>query len=234
MKKTISVLGCVLLAFVIFVPLGTVACFYCGWKFELTSAAGFYLAGAILALGVLILSLLAHPVHSVPVTCIYAVTALLSIVGLLFAGFYCAKTPLGVVFAALTAFCCIGLAIMHAASRAFRITSIVISVGLMVPVSYLTFIMALFGNIGCRTVVQTAMSPDGAYCAELIDDDQGACGGNTEVEVKKTSYFDGMFFRVTEPPRTVYHGQWGEFKDMTIRWKDDRCLLINEKEYPIE
>ena len=233
MKKTISILGCVLLAFVAFVPLSKLCFLFSDRVLELTCAPGFYLVGAVLALGLLILVVRYGP--SSRLACVlFAATALLSIAGLLFAGVYYSKTPLAVVFAALTVFCCIGLAITHAASRAFRITGIVLSVGLMVPVSFLTFLMVLFGNIGCRTVVQTAMSPDGAYCAELIDDDQGACGGNTEVEVKKTSYFDGLFFRVTEPARTVYFGQWGEFKDMTIRWKDDRCLLINEKEYPIE
>ena len=104
----------------------------------------------------------------------------------------------------------------------------------MIPAAYMTFLILLFGNIGCTTVVQSAVSPDGAYYAELIDDDQGALGGNTEVLVRDNWCFDGLFFNVTEQFSVIYHGKWGEFKDMTIRWKDDRCLLINEKEYPIE
>jgi hypothetical protein len=234
MKKAISVLGCVLLAFVVFVPLGTIVCLRCGWVLELTSAAAFYLAGTVLALAALILSLRANPVDSVPIAWIYAVTALLSIVGLLFAAVLYCDTPLAVVFAMLTTLCCIGLAIMHVPSRTLRIIGIVLSMVLMIPAAYMTFLMLLFGNIGCRTVIQTATSPNGAYYAELIDDDQGALGGNTEVLVRDNWCFDGLFFNVTEQSRVIYHGKWGEFKDMAIRWKDDRCLLINEKEYPIE
>ena len=234
MKKAISVLGCVLLAFVVFVPLGTIVCLRCGWVFELTNAAAFYLTGAVLVLAVLILSLLADTVDSVPIAWIYAVTALLSIVGLLFAAVLYSDTPLAVVFAALIPLGCIGLAILHVPSRTGRIIGIVLSATLMIPVVCLTFLTLLFGNIGRRTVVQSVSSPDGAYYAELIDDDQGALGGSTVVQVRDSRCFDGWCFTVTDRFRVIYHGEWGEFKYMTICWKDNRCLLINDKEYPIE
>lgn len=33
---------------------------------------------------------------------------------------------------------------------------------------------------------------------------------------------------------TMYKGEWGEFETMVIRWKDNRTLLINGKEYPVD
>ena len=35
-------------------------------------------------------------------------------------------------------------------------------------------------------------------------------------------------------PQTVYIGEWGEFKNMRIYWKNDECLVINSMEYEID
>lgn len=88
------------------------------------------------------------------------------------------------------------------------------------------FIKLAFGPMWNNTVVDTVHSPENTYYAEVIDSSQGAMGGNTFVDVHKT---EGK-----GSPQRVYSGDWGEYEDMEIYWKDDTCLVINGVEYEIE
>lgn len=94
------------------------------------------------------------------------------------------------------------------------------------------FFACFLGNIGETRVVETVWSPDGRHYAELVDDDQGALGGNTIVNVYPRGKLDLGLIRFCRRARNVYWGNWGEFNDMTIEWKDNDTLLINGKEYP--
>ena len=80
--------------------------------------------------------------------------------------------------------------------------------------------------------MNTSVQNDGRHYAELIDDDQGALGGNTIVNVYPRGKLDLGLIRFCRRARNVYWGDWGEFNDMTIEWKDNDTLLINGKEYP--
>lgn len=77
-----------------------------------------------------------------------------------------------------------------------------------------------------NTVIQTLPSPDGTYEARVIDNDQGALGRDTVVEVQKIG-------SLTKAKR-VYLGEWGEFETMEIYWKSECCLVINGKEYRVD
>ncbi len=95
--------------------------------------------------------------------------------------------------------------------------------------------MALtFGNIGQNTVVKTVSSPSGKYYAQVIDSDQGALGGDTHVDVYQECGINALLFRIEKNPRRVYFGDWGEYENMKIYWKDDNCLVINSVEYEME
>ena len=83
-------------------------------------------------------------------------------------------------------------------------------------------------------MVKTVESPAGAYCAQVIDSDQGAMGGNTHVEVTEKSRLDLILFRIEKEPERVYSGEYGEYETMEIYWKDDACLVINGVEYEME
>ena len=100
---------------------------------------------------------------------------------------------------------------------------------ILVPmICFAVFMIALFGSIGEDTVIQTLPSPDGNRYAEVIDCDHGALGGDTVVRVyKSNTLFKGR-------SEIVYRGEWREYEDMEIFWKDDDTLVINDVEYAIE
>lgn len=95
------------------------------------------------------------------------------------------------------------------------------------------FIALTFGNFAQDTLVKSIESPNGVYYAEVIDNDQGALGGNTYVDVYE-NVVDAMIFKVSKKPQRVYHGKWGEFENMKIYWNDENCLVINSVKHTIE
>ncbi|MCH5251735.1 MAG: hypothetical protein J1F22_02065 [Lachnospiraceae bacterium] len=98
------------------------------------------------------------------------------------------------------------------------------------------FFVFLFGDFGKTTVVKQLASPEGKYLAMVIDDDQGALGGSTLVEIAgtdKMGTFYSPFGKFEKEARgnLIYEGEWGEFEDMEIYWEDEECLIINGKKY---
>ena len=105
---------------------------------------------------------------------------------------------------------------------------------MLLPIGFLSFIALAFGDLGENIVVQTVESPNGTYYAEVINSDQGALGGDTLVDVTENKKFDALIFTISKKSKRVYHGEWGEFEDMEIYWKNENCLVINSVEYMIE
>ena len=133
-------------------------------------------------------------------------------------------------FLLATLFCCGILNFQARSSRALRSVSLSLAGILAVPLLIIGLAAGLFGGIGENTVVQRLPSPDGSRCAELIDNDQGGLGGSTFVEICPQGLTGEFGVRVA---RRIYEGNWGEFRDMELSWKDESCLEINGKEYPI-
>ncbi|MCR5809148.1 MAG: DUF5412 domain-containing protein [Clostridiales bacterium] len=98
----------------------------------------------------------------------------------------------------------------------------------------LSFFGILLGSFGKTEVVRTEPSPNGRYIAEIIDDDQGALGGNTFVNVRRNINVDLGIVKLSGKLKNVWNGGYGEFNDMTLEWKDDETLLINGREYTIK
>ena len=101
---------------------------------------------------------------------------------------------------------------------------------LLIPVIGLLGLLTLFSlfPIGQTTVVQTLPSPEGTHYAELIDDDQGALGGATVVNVYTPSAkIDLFFLQISKDPQQVYYGDWGKFENMKLEWESETVLLIN-------
>jgi hypothetical protein len=137
--------------------------------------------------------------------------------------------PIIVHFILATTFNC-GILIFEARrSRALRSVSLSLAGVLAVPLALLAIFTVLF-NVGEETVVRRLPSPDGSSYAEIIDDDQGALGGCTLVEVCPRGLSGEFGVRVA---KQIYFGRWGEFKDMELSWKDESCLEINGRAYPI-
>ena len=113
---------------------------------------------------------------------------------------------------------------------------IIISLSSAASFLFVTFFSVLFmfmGSIGASTVLDTIQSPDGVYYADIIDVDQGAFGGNTVVEVSKKRKADILIFRFEEKGKQMYIGEWNEYDDMEIFWKQNDCLVINSEEYTV-
>lgn len=114
-----------------------------------------------------------------------------------------------------------------------KITALVLSGLMVLPIAFLLLVNAVFGNLGINTVVRTIDSPDGSHYAQVIDSDHGAMGGNTLVEVCEKPVVDTPLLRIQKEPTRVYTGDWGEYETMQIYWIDDHCLVINSVEYAI-
>lgn len=147
--------------------------------------------------------------------------------------FYLSKSNLSceTVCVLLAVFCIIAIIIRIAKGRKAKIIT---SISCVVSFLVVTFFMIFFlfmGSIGASTVLDTIQSPDGVYYADVIDVDQGAFGGNTVVEVSKKRKSDILIFCFEEKGKQIYIGEWNEYDDMEIYWKDDSCLVINSKEY---
>lgn len=95
-------------------------------------------------------------------------------------------------------------------------------------------IVSVFGSLSHNTVVSLIVSPQGTYTAEIIDNDQGALGGNTFVEIKNN--METLPFLVGEfskPSVRIYAGEWNEFETMQLYWQDENTIVIQGRTYNI-
>lgn len=109
----------------------------------------------------------------------------------------------------------------------WKILCMILSALLTLGMSMILPIWLFAVSIGRNTVVMELDSPDGRYTAIVTDSDQGALGGDTLVDVrdndKTVDILIGKFFS----HQRVYHGDWGEWQDMTLSWQDGDTLVIN-------
>ncbi len=235
MKKCATVLNCVLLFFVFLLPVGKIICACFGYNFELVSNFVYVVLIAVLSVAAVIVNLIAKTALSNKFLCVlFAISITFFILGCFYFLFEI-KTKLFVGFVLTATCCCIFLAAKFGKPLALKIVSIVLSAIMIINLVFFGFIGFIFGNIGVNTVVKSVDSPSGRYCAEVIDSDQGALGGDTVVKVSSNrDLINVYFFRVYKQPETVYIGEWLEYKGMTVYWQDDNCLVINSREYQID
>jgi len=82
-----------------------------------------------------------------------------------------------------------------------------------------------FFNLSSDTVVKSEISPNAVYLAEIIDNDQGALGGATIVNVtRRNRNINILIGELKKDPQMIYYGRWGEFENMTLRWETDKIL----------
>lgn len=234
MKKAISILVCLLFALTILYPAGVIITDCLGYRFELISILGFSITIAILSISLVIFDLVyKNTLESKAIQILLAIITPLSLINAVFYIFECPH--IWVIASAFSSVgCCCFLAIKHGKPLSLKIVALVLSALMVLPIGFIGFIALIFGNIGQNTVVQTVESPNGEYYAQVIDSDQGALGGDALVDVYKKSGINAILFKIEKKPQRVYFGEWGEFENMQIHWKDDRCLVINSVEYEIE
>lgn len=234
MKKVTSFLSCILFVLTILYPVGVIltACF--GYRFILANISGYCITIAILFVCTVFLDPIHKRTHeNETMANLYAVITLLTLISAFFYIFECRQ--LGVLISSLvSAGCCCYLTVKYGKPLKLKITALVLSGLMVLPLCFFGFMSLTFGNIGHNTVVQTIESPNGTYYAQVIDSDQGALGGDTIVNVCKTSRLNAIVFKIEKKPKTIYRGEWGEFKTMQIHWEDENCLVIDSIEYKIQ
>lgn len=104
---------------------------------------------------------------------------------------------------------------------------------LIIAYVYLCGLCLIFGQIGSQGIVQEVTSPDGQKTAQLIDDNQGALGGNTFVYVRYRDILSLVFGGLRPDSQLIYRGRWGEFEGMSLSWQDDNTLLINDTTFSL-
>ena len=223
---------CLLFSLTILYPAGVIitACF--GYSFELISVSAFAIAIAALSVCIVIL-VFKNQLESRTVQILLAIITPLSLINAVFYIFECPQIWV-TTSVLLSAGCCCYLTVKHGKPLALKIIALVLSALMILPICLFSFIGLIFGNIGQNTVVQTVESPSGKYYAQVIDSDQGALGGDTLVDVYQDCGINALVFRIEKKPQRVYFGEWGEFNNMQIHWKNDNCLVINSVEYEIK
>lgn len=98
-----------------------------------------------------------------------------------------------------------------------------------VPI-YCLFQFVIF-NLSVDTVVQKSVSPQGNYVAEVIENSQGALGGETYVTVRGAKSLHFLLFTVHPEANCVYQGDYGEAEVLDLQWNGEEILLIDGQPY---
>lgn len=231
MKKVKSGLTWLLIALTVLYPAGRLIASCFGYTFKLVSISAFAIAIAVLSIGVVFVLKKSFEIRAIQVP-----LAIITPFSLINAVLYIFDNPKiwVIVSAFFSVGCCFYLTIKYGKPIVLKSIALVLSTMMVLPIGFISFIFLTFGNIGQNTVVQTIESPNGEYYAQVIDSDQGALGGDTLVDVYQKSGINAFLFKIEKKPQRVYWGDWGEFENMQIYWKDDNRLVINSVEYEIK
>ncbi len=234
MKKKMLFFGYFQFFLVILLPAGAGLSAVFGYTFELASYSLFAILTALMSVYTAILSTKhIECAESKGIRVLFSLLAPLSLINAVFYMLECR-----IIWVIVSVFTCVGcccyLTVRYGKPLALKIVAWILFAVMILPVGYFGFLSLIFGGIGKNTVVKTVTSPSGTFYAEVTDSDQGALGGDTLVDVYKKSGINVLLFKIVKKPQRVYVGDWGEFEDMQIYWKDDRCLVINSSEYEIE
>lgn len=233
-KKVAFILILLLFILTALYPAGVLitACFGC--SFKLISISAFAIVLAVLSVCIVILDrIYKNTLENRLIRILLAVISLFSLINAVFCILGYPEIPV-MAGVSISAGCCFYLTIKYGKPLVLRNIALILSAIMALPICFISFISLVFGNIGQNTVVQTIESPSGKYYAQVIDSDQGALGGDTHIDVYEKSGINAILFKIEKKPQMVYFGEWGEFNDMQIYWKDDECLVINSIEYKIK
>lgn len=232
MKKTTLIISVVFLVLIVLLPFNILMFACLGYTFELANYPIYAIITTLLSIFVAYLVTTNSNINK-GLSLFLAIVSPLSLITSAFYIFECHN-----ILVAASMFicvcCCHYLTIAHGKPTALKISTLVLSALMVLPIGFFSFIALTFGNIGQNTVVESIKSPNGTYYAEVIDSNQGALGGDTLVNVYKSTDFNAIIFKVSKRPQRVYHGEWGAFENMEIHWKDETCLVINSVEFEIE
>lgn len=234
MKKIFIVFSYVLMVLMVLLPLGTSISSLLGYTFQIASISAYTIAVASLSICTVAFSIITKgATENNVITVLFALLTPLSLLHAVFCLLYSRKLCV-IVCTFICISCSLFLTIKHGKPLAFKITTLIISALLTLPVGFVFLIVLIFGDLGQNAVVMSVESPNGTYYAEVIDSDQGALGGDTFVDVYENKGLHAIIFTIAKKPQRIYQGDWGEFEYMAISWKNDHCLVINSVSYEIK
>ena len=233
MKRMISISRWVLFGYMALYSLGYLLLLEFGYTLELFSVPVVAISVAVLSVCVVVLDIIYKNTITNKVLC--GLIATITPLSLINTFFYLMESDQVLILkSGVVCFvCCCILTVKHAKPMALKIVALILSAMMVIPIGFFSLLVVFF-PIGQNTVVQTVESPNGGYYAELIDSDQGALGGDTVVSVYERWEINLLLFKIEKEPQQVYFGEWGEFKNMKIYWKNDHCIVINSVEYEVE
>ena len=233
MGKLKAILITLLFLLLLFCPFGSFISGCFGYRFVIKTVSVYTLAVCLFAFGVLIADIFLNGnTEARFFTILRYLSVLLAVIDC-FLFILSTPTVQVVVCSILSLGFCYFLTIRSKKSMLLKVVTLAFPIIIFVPMIYISLLVLIFGSIGQNTVVHTAASPSRKYLAEVVDSDQGAMGGDTIVLVREAPLLDNFLFTIEKKPQKVYLGQWGEFRNMKISWKDDGHLLINSVEYEI-
>ena len=235
MKIAISVLMCFLLAFMLIFPLGILISFFNGYSFEMTSITAYSIILLTLSVSLAVLGIFCKKQFNVSMIVLTSALLIQAVINSVTCIYHCHDNILFLISVLSSLACSIFLVIKHIKNMALKIVMPSIAGFLLGALAFPAFFIWMFSNFGSENIIQTYESPSGKYYADLIDDDQGALGGATDVYIyDKDSEIDFLVFKAKKKPQEIYVGRWGEFENAKIEWKDDNCIIINSKEYNVD
>lgn len=236
MKKATSILRCLLFAISALYPTGLLVCTCFRFDFTLGNVTAYTILLALLSVTTVVFSFLSKEQTDNRVSIIFQ--SMMLPLALINTVLYPLERCTFLVLACVTVALVSAFFVMLGARKSLgiKILALVLSTILSLSIGgFVGFIGVIFGDFGYVAVVQTIESPSSEYRAEVLDVNHGALGGDTVVYVYETDkYFNLFIFTVSKEPKTVYMGNWGEFNDMNLHWKNDHCLVINHTEYDIQ
>jgi len=226
-------LSLALILLILLFPVGMIVSASLGYRFELISYRGHSVVVAIVSIGTVV-QLRKHAIK--PGKAIgFALSVILP--AALISGFLLVlrcQNIFTVLSTIVTVGCCFYLTIVFASPSIFKLLSLALSALMILPLIYLSILIPVFTGLSSNTVVMTAESPNGTYCAHIIDSNHGGLGGATNVEVYPRQGINLLFLSTSKPSNRVYSGDWNTYHDMEIHWKNDNCLVINGVEHNID
>lgn len=230
-RKAFTVIGWFLLFLTVFIPTGKIVTAFWGYEMTLRRAPALATLTATTAVAAVVLAALSdrHKLGRVFSVMIPFLTPLSLVNALVYVGYM--ESPAIALSMLIYVGCCVALAVQCYRPCVSTVIAIAAAV-LIMPLGGSGFLIGgVLADFGENTVVITAVSPDGRYVAEVIDSDQGALGGDTFVEVRENVGFDAFFFSVRKRAERVFWGEWGEYENMDIFWRNNYQLVVNSETY---
>ncbi len=231
MKRILSVSPMILCLLFAFLPFGSVCAKILGYEFDLRGYPISAIALAVASAASFLL-LSSQKISLSKVEAVFSALLLpMSAINGLFLVFK-SDWRATVIFVLICCVCSAAMLLKFAHPFALKMVSAIASGFLIVILLLASFLDTIVQD--ANTVVKSIPSLQSAYTAHVIDNDQGALGGNTYVTVEYNKKIINLFIcELSKPPVGVYRGDYGEFAYMQVSWKDEDTLIINGLDYDI-